>query len=114
MKAIILAAGLVFVVNSASAHSIKSAYCNAQFPVGEPRLNILVQPDGSISGTGGARNTPFTTKVKTDGTVDFFRPDGTVWYEGASMANGYFYATFHQSAANGGAVLKATVPCTMR
>jgi len=30
------------------------------------------------------------------------------------MANGYFYATFHQSAANGGAVLKATVPCTMR
>ena len=114
MKFVVLAASLVFLASSANAHSIKSAYCNAKFSVGEPRLNILVQPDGTISGTGGKRAIPFTAKVKADGTVDFFRPDGSLWYESATMVNGNFVATYHQEAEKGGVVGKFTAPCTMR
>lgn len=114
MKVIVLAAGLVLVASSGNAHSIKSAYCNAKFAVGEPMLNILVQPDGNITGTGGKQNIPFTTKVKPDGTVDFFRPDGSLWYESATMANGNFSATYHQPANQGGGGGKFTMPCTMR
>jgi hypothetical protein len=114
MKVIVLAASLVFIASSGNAHSIKSAYCNGKFPVGEPMLNIVVQPDGSISGTGGARNIPFTAKVKPDGTVDFFRPDGSLWYESVTMANGSLFATFHQTAERGGSVGKFTAPCIMR
>ena len=114
MKVVVLAAALVFVASSANAHSIKSAYCNAKFPVGEPMLNILVQPDGNITGTGGKNAVPFTTKVKPDGTVDFFRPDGSLWYESATMANGNFSATYHQPADRGGTVGKFTMPCTLR
>lgn len=114
MKALTLALGLVFAAVNANAHSIKSAYCNAVFPVGEPKLNILVQPDGTISGTGGGQVIPFTTRVKPDGTVDFFRPDGTLWYESATMSNGSFSATFHQPADKGGRVGKFTMPCTVR
>jgi hypothetical protein len=111
---LIFAATFVFVVSGANAHSIKSAYCNAKFANFEPKLNILVQPDGNISGTGGAQPTPFTAKANADGTVDFFRPDGSLWYEGATMTNGHLFATFHQSAANGDAVIQATIPCAMR
>ena len=114
MKVAVLAASLVLAASSCNAHSIKSAYCNAQFPVGEPMLNILVQPDGNISGTGGKRAIPFTTKVKPDGTVDFFRPDGSLWYESVTMANGNLFATYHQEADKGGTVGKFTAPCTMR
>ena len=96
------------------AHSLKSAYCNAKFAVGEPRLNIVVQPDGSISGTGGGQNIPFTARVKPDGTVDFLRPDGSLRYESVTMANGSIFATFHQTADKGGTVGKFTAPCTMR
>jgi len=87
MKVIVLATSLVFgggcllngsTASGSSAHSIQSAHCNAKFPVGEPRLNILVQPKRDITGTGGNRNIPFTAKVKPDGTVDFFRPDGSL------------------------------------
>jgi hypothetical protein len=112
MKAVILAAGLVFIAESASAHSLKSAYCNAKFPVGEPKLTIVVQPDGSISGTGGARATPFTAKEKPDGTVDLFRPDGSLWYESATMVNGNLIATFHPASGSGGG--RFTAPCTMK
>jgi hypothetical protein len=77
-------------------------------------LNILVQPNGNIAGTGGKQNIPFTAKVKPDDTVDFFRPDGSLWYENATMANGYFSATYHQPADKGGVVGKFTMPCTMR
>jgi len=114
MKTVIIAASLVFTISGVDAHSIKSAYCNAQFKVGEPMLNIVVQPDGTISGTGGRREIPFTAKVKPDGTVDFIRPDGSLWYENVTMANGYLTATYHQSAANGGVVGEFTAPCTMR
>ena len=114
MKVVVLAASLVFVTSSGNAHSIQSAYCNAKFPVGEPMLNILVQPDGTITGTGGKRAIPFTTKVKPDGTVDFFRPDGSLWYESATMANGRFVATYHQEADKGGTVGQFTAPCTPR
>jgi hypothetical protein len=114
MKVVVLAASLVFVASSGNAHSIKSAYCNAKFTVGEPQLNILVQPNGDIVGTGGARAIPFTAKVKPDETVDFFRPDGSLWYESATMANGNFSATFHQSAAKGGGGGRFTMPCTLR
>ena len=114
MKVVVLAAGLAFIASSGDAHSLKSAYCNAKFSVGEPKLNILVQPDGSISGTGGGRNIPFTATIKPNGTVDFLRPDGTIWYENVTMANGVLSATFHQAAANGGTVGKFTAPCVMR
>ena len=114
MKTAIFAASLVFTVSGATAHSIKSAYCNGQFAVGQPMLNILVQADGTISGTGSRRNIPFTVKVKPDGTVDFFRPDGSLWYESVTMANGYLTATYHQPAANGGVVGRFTVACIMR
>ena len=114
MKTLAIATLLVFVATGAGAHSIKSAYCNAKFPVGEPMLNILVQPDGTISGTGGRRNIPFTAKAKPDGTVDFFRPDGALWYENVTMANGQLTATYHQPAAKGGGGGKFTAPCTMR
>jgi hypothetical protein len=53
MKVVVLAASLVFAAGSGNAHSIKSAYCNGKFSPGEPMLNILVQPNGNISGTGG-------------------------------------------------------------
>ena len=112
MKGIILAAIMVFTVSGASAHSIKSAYCNAKFRVGEPMLDILVQPDGTISGTGGARKIPFTAKEKPDGTVDFFRPDGSLWYESVIMENGQLTATFHPAGGSGGG--KFSAPCTMR
>ena len=114
MKVAVLATSLVFVASSSNAHSIQSAYCNAEFAVGEPRLNILVQPNGDITGTGGKQAIPFTTKVKPDGTVDFFRPDGSLWYESATMANGKFSATYHQPADRGGAVGSFTMPCTLR
>ena len=114
MKVVVLAASLVFVAGSGNAHSIKSAYCNAVFAVGEPRLNILVQPDGSISGTGGKQAIPFTAKVKPDDTVDLYRPDGSLWYESATMANGFFSATFHQRADKGGGGGRFTMPCTLR
>lgn len=114
MKARALALGLVFAAFNADAHSIKSAYCNGVFAPGEPKLNILVQPDGTISGTGGARAIPFTTRVRPDGTVDFFRPDGSLWYESATMSNGSFSATFHQTADKGGGGGRFTMPCTMR
>jgi len=114
MKTVILVASLVVAVGGAHAHSIKSAYCNATFSVGEPMLNIVVQPDGTISGTGGRRNIPFTAQVKPDNTVDFLRPDGSLWYENVTMANGSLTATFHQSAAAGGTVGTFTAPCTMR
>src|SRR5215472_13070725 len=83
MKTVILAASLVVTVSAANAHSLKSAYCNAKFAVGEPMLNIVVQPDGSL------------------------------WYEDVTMANGALTATFHQLAASGGTVGKFTAPCTM-
>jgi hypothetical protein len=113
-KVFVLVASLVFVASSGNAHSIKSAYCNGVFPPGEPKLNILVQPDGTISGTGGGRATPFTARAKPDGTVDFFRPDGTLWYESAIMSNGSFSAIFHQPADKGGGGGRFTMPCTMR
>jgi hypothetical protein len=114
MKVVLLAAGLTFAASSGNAHSIKSAFCNAKFSVGEPMLNILVQPGGNISGTGGRQNIPFTVRVRPDGTVDFFRPDGSLWYEGVTMADGNLFATFHQSADKGGVVGKFTAPCIMR
>jgi hypothetical protein len=114
MKAVILAASLVFTVSGAHAHSIKSAYCNAKFAVGEPMLDILVQPDGTISGTGGRRKVPFTASVKPDGAVDFMRPDGSLWYENVTMANGALTAIFHHPAAAGGGGGKFTAPCTLR
>jgi hypothetical protein len=114
MKTVMIAAILVLTVGGANAHSLKSAYCNAKFAVGEPMLNVVVQPDGTISGTGGRNNVPFTAKVKPDDTVDFFRPDGSLWYESVTMANGSLTAIFHQLAASGGAVGKFTAPCTMR
>jgi hypothetical protein len=114
MKVAVLAASLVFAAGSGNAHSIKSAYCNGKFSPGEPMLNILVQPNGNISGTGGKQAIPFTTQVKPDGTVDFFRPDGSLWYESATMANGYFSATYHQPADKGGGGGRFTMPCTMR
>ena len=114
MKVVVLAVSLVFVASSGDAHSIKSAYCNAQFEVGQPMLNILVQPNGTIIGTGGKQQIPFTAKVNPDETVNFFRPDGSLWYENATMANGAFSATYHQPADRGGKVGKFTMPCTMR
>jgi len=114
MKVIVLAASLVFIASSGNAHSIKSAYCNAKFSVGEPKLNIVVQQDGTISGTGGGLNTPFTAKVRPDGTVDFFRPDGRLWYERVTMADGKLFATYHQPADRGGGVGQFTAPCIMR
>ena len=114
MRRLVVALGLVFIATGADAHSIKSAYCNAKFPVGEPRLNILVQPDGTISGTMGPRNIPFTAKLKPDGTADFFRPDGALVYESVTMANGQLTATYHQPAERGGVVGRFTAPCTMR
>src|SRR5690349_10082066 len=114
MKGFLIVASLIFAANSSNAHSIKSAYCNAKFPVGEPMLNIVVQPDGNIYGTGGASNIPFTAKVRPDGTVDFFRPDGSLWYESVNMANGTLFATYHQPADKGGVVGKFTAPCTLQ
>ena len=114
MKTLMLTFCLVFVVSSASAHSIKSAYCNGQFPVGEPKLDIVVRSDGSISGTGGGRAIPFTAKVKPDETVDFYRPDGSLWYESVTMTNDRLFATYHQEVAKGGTVGKFNIPCTMR
>jgi hypothetical protein len=111
MRAAVLAASLVFTVSGAHAHSIKNAYCNAKFAVGEPMLNILVHPDGTISGTGGRRNIPFTAKVKPDETVDFFRPGGSLWYESVTMAKDSLTAIYHQANGGGG---KFTAPCTMR
>ena len=114
MKVAVLAAGLVLIAGGGNAHSIKSAYCNGKFAPGEPMLNILVQPNGTISGTGGQQAIPFTARVKPDETVDFFRPDGSLWYESATMANGSFTATFHQRADKGGGGGRFTMPCTMR
>ena len=114
MKMLGIALGLILAATSAGAHSLQSAYCNAKFAVGEPMLNILVQPNRAISGTGGARAIPFTARVKPDGSVDFLRPDGSLWYESVTMANGNLYATFHQAADRGGVVGRFTAPCTMR
>lgn len=110
---LLLFAIMVF-CDQGEAHSLRSAYCNAQYPIGEPKLNILVQPNGTISGTFGERNIAFTARVNPDGTVDFLRPDGSVAYENVTMADAKLYATYHQPAARGGGVFKPVIPCTMR
>ena len=114
MNRYVLASALLLAAISADAHSIKSAYCTADSPYGQPRFNILVQPDGSIVSTGGAAAIPFTARPKPDGTVDFFRPDGTISYEGVTMSGGYLLGTYHQPADRGGAVVRVRIPCTLR
>jgi hypothetical protein len=53
------------------AHSLTTGFCNATFTQGEALLNIIVQPNGAISGTGGASHSPFTAQVQPNGTVIF-------------------------------------------
>lgn len=102
---------LLLAAGNGQAHSLQTAYCNRAYPQGETRLNTVVHPDGSITGTGGTSGKPFTAKVQPDGTVTFLRPDGSIWYDLARMKDGWLFARYHEPPLRGGATYEAEIPC---
>lgn len=114
---VVLTTPVLFCANRvAYSHSLTTATCSGTIggPSGDAIINVIVAPNGQISGTAG-RSTgvrPFAAQPQPDGTVKLFRADGTIWYSDVTMRGGWFLGTYHRPPANGGAEFSAQLRCT--
>ena len=109
---IVIGTALAISAGAAQCHSLSSGNCAGKIGPGDAHVNITVQTNGAISGTAGASELkPFTARVQPNDTVNIYRGDGTLWYEGATMRDGWLFAKLHRTADNGGGVFQATLRC---